>query len=147
MRKVRRRTKNLFNLFILILLLPFNFILLVIIHNPSIILIILLDNLIKTVWLIIKDILNIIWTNPIYPKWDLIILRTKHHIWVTICLIWHHRRDKTLKCILAMSFITSIMSIITILCLCTKEIVIIHKILQKNLLLVMECLIMDLNIC
>lgn len=147
MRKVRRRIKNLFSLFILILLLPFPFILLVITHKPSTILIILLDNRIKTTWIIIKDIPNIIWTRHIYPKWELIILRTKLHIWVTLCQIWDHRKDKILKCILVMSFTTNIMSIITTLCLCTKEIVISLKILPKILLLVMACLIMDLIIC
>ena len=147
MMKVIRRIKNLSSLFILILPHPFLFILLVIIHNPSIILIILLCNPIKTVWIIIKDIHNIIWTNHIYPKWELIILRTNHHIWVIICLMRHLKRDKILKCILVMSFIINIMSIITTLCLCTKEIVISLKILPKILLLVMACLIMDLIIC
>lgn len=145
MKKVIRRIKNLFSLFTLILLRPLVFILLVIIHNLSIIIIILLDNPIKTIWLIIKDILNNIWNSHIYPKWELIFPRTKHHIWVTICLIWDHKRDKTLKCILVMSFIINIMSIITPRCLCTKEIlVIIRRILAKILLLVMGCLNVDL---
>ena len=146
MMKVIRRIKNLSSLFILILPHPFLFILLVIIHNPSIILIILLCNPIKTVWIIIKDILNIIWTNHIYPKWELIILRTNHHIWVIICLMRHLKRDKILKCILVMSFIINIMSIITTLCLCIKEIVTILKINRKILVVVMGCLITDLII-
>lgn len=146
MMKVIRRIKNLSSLFILILPHPFLFILLVIIHNPSIILIILLCNPIKTVWIIIKDIHNIIWTNHIYPKWELIILRTNHHIWVIICLMRHLKRDKILKCILVMSFIINIMSIITTLCLCIKEIVTILKINRKILLVVMGCLITDLII-
>ena len=146
MMKVIRRIKNLSSLFILILPHPFLFILLVIIHNPSIILIILLCNPIKTVWIIIKDILNIIWTNHIYLKWELIILRTKHHIWVIICLMRHLKRDKILKCILVMSFIINIMSIITTLCLCIKEIVTILKINPKILVVVMGCLITDLII-
>ena len=146
MMKVIRRIKNLSSLFILILPHPFLFILLVIIHNPSIILIILLCNPIKTVWIIIKDIHNIIWTNHIYPKWELIILKTNHHIWVIICLMRHLKRDKILKCILVMSFIINIMSIITTLCLCIKEIVTILKINRKILLVVMGCLITDLII-
>ena len=146
MMKVIRRIKNLSSLFILILPHPFLFILLVIIHNPSIILIILLCNPIKTVWIIIKDIHNIIWTNHIYPKWELIILRTNHHIWVIICLMRHLKRDKILKCILVMSFIINIMSIITTQCLCIKEIVTILKINRKILLVVMGCLITDLII-
>lgn len=146
MMKVIRRIKNLSSLFILILPHPFLFILLVIIHNPSIILIILLCNPIKTVWIIIKDIHNIIWTNHIYPKWELIILRTNHHIWVIICLMRHLKRDKILKCILVMSFIINIMSIITTLCLCIKEIVTILKINRKILVVVMGCLITDLII-
>ena len=146
MMKVIRRIKNLSSLFILILPHPFLFILLVIIHNPSIILIILLCNPIKTVWIIIKDIHNIIWTNHIYPKWELIILRTNHHIWVIICLMRHLKRDKILKCILVMSFIINIMSIITTLCLCIKEIVTILKINRKILVEVMGCLITDLII-
>ena len=146
MMKVIRRIKNLSSLFISILPHPFLFILLVIIHNPSIILIILLCNPIKTVWIIIKDIHNIIWTNHIYPKWELIILRTNHHIWVIICLMRHLKRDKILKCILVMSFIINIMSIITTLCLCIKEIVTILKINRKILLVVMGCLITDLII-
>jgi len=147
MRKVRKRIKILFSLFILIILRPFLFILLVIIHNPNITLIILLDNRIKTVWLIVKDILNIIWNNHIYLKWELIILKIKHHIWVIICLICHLRRDKILKCILGMCFIINIMSIIIILCLCIREIVITLKIRPKISLLVIRCLIMDLIIC
>ena len=146
MMKVIRRIKNLSSLFILILPHPFLFILLVIIHNPSIILIILLCNPIKTVWIIIKDIHNIIWTNHIYPKWELIILKTNHHIWVIICLMRHLKRDKILKCILVMSFIINIMSIITTLCLRIKEIVTILKINRKILLVVMGCLITDLII-
>ena len=146
MMKVIRRIKNLSSLFISILPHPFLFILLVIIHNPSIILIILLCNPIKTVWIIIKDIHNIIWTNHIYPKWELIILRTNHHIWVIICLMRHLKRDKILKCILVMSFIINIMSIITTLCLCIKEIVTILKINRKILVEVMGCLITDLII-
>ena len=146
MMKVIRRIKNLSSLFILILPHPFLFILLVIIHNPSIILIILLCNPIKTVWIIIKDIHNIIWTNHIYPKWELIILKTNHHIWVIICLMRHLKRDKILKCILVMSFIINIMSIITTLCLRIKEIVTILKINRKILVEVMGCLITDLII-
>jgi len=144
MMKVRRRVKNLYNLFILILLRPFPFIHLVIIHKLNIILIILLDKPIK--WLIIKDILNIKWTSHIYPKWELIILRTKRHIWVTICLIRDHKKDKILKCILVMSFIINITSIITTLCLCIREIVIILRINPKILLVATGCLIMDLII-
>jgi len=147
MRKVRKRIKILFSLFILIILHLFLFILLVITRRPSIIPIILSDNLIKIVWLIIKDILNIIWISRIYLKWELIILKTKLHIWVIMCLVWDLRRDKILKCILAMYFIINIMSIIITLCLCIKEIVITLRIRQKISLLVIPCLIMDLIIC
>ena len=157
MRKVRKRIqyKNLFSLFILIHHHPFLFIPFAIFLKANTITCNQIhifqshmDSLQlpskKTVCLIIKDIPLIMSISHFQAKWEILILiiSIKDNLWVTICQMLHHLKDKILKCIQEMCFIINIMNIITTLCLCTKEIwASLQQTLKKVFLAIMAFLI------